>query len=113
LIKNNTKGIYYYKITRLQHKIADSVKLFYKTEYNLGYFDIGASKRIPYLKFVNKYHENWESTTIVALNMLNGMYYNHKNNNQRHLFLKNAIKLGKEDENQIIIILIRNIQSFY
>jgi hypothetical protein len=54
-------------------------------------------KDIRIYSMVNKYHEKYgDKSTIVALNMLNGMYHNHKNNIQKHLF-QNAIKLGKKE----------------
>ena len=60
---------------------------FYFEDYNKG---------APYLDFINKYHKKFgNKSTVVALNMLNGMYYGHKGDNKKATssFL-NAIELG-------------------
>ena len=62
-----------------------------------AYFDIGQfGKGFPYLTFTNKHHKkHGDESTIVALNMLNGMYHNYKNNPEKAFaFFQEAIKLG-------------------
>ncbi|TDE53030.1 ATP-binding protein [Flavobacterium sp. GT3P67] len=99
--KQYEKGIYYYKKS-LQYstKIHDSAQIvFTKLNITWAYFDIGRyNEGLPYLKYINKHHEKHrDESTIVALNMLNGMYYNYKNNPKKALFFfQNAIKLGNE-----------------
>ena len=64
-----------------------------------AYFDIDEyDKCSDYLKYVNKYHPKFGKThTEVLLNMLNGMYFNHVNDNEKaDLYFKKAIKIGTE-----------------
>ncbi|MFV8364254.1 ATP-binding protein [Flavobacterium sp. ZT3P35] len=101
--KQYEKGIYHYKKSlEYSTKIHDSVQIvFTKLNITWAYFDIGRyDEGYPYLQYVNKYHEKYgDKSTIVALNMLNGMYHNHKNNIQKaSFFFQNAIKLGKEGD---------------
>lgn len=102
--KEYSTGIYYYKKSLdYSTKIGDSAQLVF-TNLNIAwaYFDIGNyEKGYPYLQYINKYHSKYgDQTTVVALNMLNGMYSSHKNNKQKATtFFKTAIKLGiAEDE---------------
>jgi hypothetical protein len=70
-------------------------------------------KGYPYLQYVNKYHENGDKSTIVALNMLNGMYHNHKITYTKHLFFPKCNQTRKEgDEKSDLSYLITNIQNF-
>ncbi|MFV5693630.1 response regulator [Flavobacterium sp. LT1R49] len=94
-------GINYYK-NSLEHsrKISDSSEIVLtKLNITWAYFDIGLfDEGFSYLKFINKYHKKYgNETTIVALNMLNGMYYGFKGNHEKATasFL-NAIKLGNK-----------------
>ena len=101
--KQYEKGIYHYKKSlEYSTKIHDSIQIvFTKLNITWAYFDIGRfDKGYPYLKYINKHHKKYGNTsTIVALNMLNGMYHNHKNNIQEaSFFFKNAIKLGKDGD---------------
>ena len=50
------------------------------------------------MTFINKHHKkHGDESTIVALNMLNGMYHNYKNNPEKALaFFQDAIRLGTE-----------------
>lgn len=97
--KQYEKGIYYYKKSvQYSTKIKDSAQIVL-TKLNLTwvYFDINRYEEgLPYLKYINKHHNNHgDSSTIVALNMLNGMYYNYKNDvKTANFYFKNAIKLG-------------------
>ena len=99
--KEYEKGITYYKKSlEYSSKIRDSAEIvFTKLNITWAYFDVGKfDAGTPYLQFVNKYHPKFgDSSTIVALNMLNGMYYNNlKNNEKTNYFFENAIKLGKK-----------------
>jgi hypothetical protein len=61
-----------------------------------AYFDIASfNKGLPYLNFINKHHSNLAMNQLVALNMLNGMYYCYKNEPKKAtLFFETAIKQG-------------------
>ena len=97
--KQYLKGIGYYENTiKYSEKIADSNQIF-MTKLNIAwaYFDIGQFKEgYPSLKFVNTYKEKFgNESNISAINMLNGMYSSHKNDNAKaSSFFLNAIKLG-------------------
>ncbi|GEC73040.1 Histidine kinase [Flavobacterium flevense] len=99
--KEYAKGIYYYKKS-LEYSIksADSSEIILtKLNITWAYFDINKfSLGFPYLNYVNKHHKkHGDETTIVALKMLNGMYYSHLNNAQKATFyFDQAIKLGEE-----------------
>lgn len=99
--KEYTKGIYYYKKSlEYSIKAADSSEfLFTKLNITWAYFDNNDfNLGLPYLKYINKHHpKHGDKTTIVALNMLNGMYYSHINEAKKAtLYFEQAIKLGKE-----------------
>lgn len=99
--KQYETGIRYYKKSlEYSTKIHDSTEIvFTKLNISWAYFDIGQfDAGFPYLKFVNQFHAKFgDSSTIVALNMLNGMYFNHKNNGQKtKYFFEKAISLGKQ-----------------
>lgn len=91
---------YYKKALEYSQRIADT-SMIILTKINLAwaYFDIDDfNSGHSYLKFVNKYHSKFESnSTIVTLNMLNGMYFSNTGENSKaeSYFLK-AIKLGSK-----------------
>ena len=99
-------GISYYK-TSLANcaKLADTSKIVL-TKLNIAwaFFDIGFYEEgYPYLKFINTYHQKFgNQSTIVALNMLNGMYYAYKEDNKKATtsFLE-GIKLGEEGKEKL------------
>ena len=98
--KQYKKGIYHYKKSlEYSSKIQDSVQIvFTKLNITWAYFDIGQfDQGLPYLEYINKYHEKYgDKSTFVALNMLNGMYYNHENNIQKaSYYFQQAIKFGE------------------
>jgi two-component system NarL family sensor kinase len=85
--KEYDKGIYYYKKSlSISQKIHDNKRILL-TNLNIvwAYFDINKfNEGFPYLKYINKYQSiHGDESTIVALNMLNGMYYNNKNDNKK------------------------------
>ncbi|AYN04609.1 two-component sensor histidine kinase [Flavobacterium sp. 140616W15] len=99
--KEYEKGISYYKKSLYYStKIKDSVQIaFTKLNIAWAYFDIGGyNDGYPYLNYINKYHSrHGDQSTLVVLNMLNGMYYNHANKNQKaDLFFKKAIEYGHQ-----------------
>lgn len=99
--KQYEKGIAYYKKSlEYSQKTADTSRIvFTKLNITWAYFDIGHFKEgLPYLEFINKYHPKFGSdATIVALNMLNGMYSSYAGENKKaeSYFLK-AIELGNK-----------------
>lgn len=101
--KQYEKGIRYYKKSlEFSKKIADTTEvIFTKINITWAYFDIGHfDDGLPYLKEVNKYHEKYgRVSTIVVLNMLNGMYYGYNGENDKaNSYFLDAIKLGKEGD---------------
>lgn len=99
--KEYEKGISYYKKSlEYSARIKDSTEIvFTKLNISWAYFDIGKfDDGASYLKFVNEFHPKFgDSSTSVALNMLNGMYNNHINNNQKaKYYFDKALELGKK-----------------
>lgn len=99
--KEYAKGIYYYKKSlKYSTKIADSSEIILtKLNITWAYFDIGKfNLGLPYLDYINKHHKkHGDESTIVALNMLNGMYYSHVNNPKKaNFYFEQAIRLGKQ-----------------
>ncbi|WP_232226259.1 ATP-binding protein [Flavobacterium sp. ACAM 123] len=101
--KEYEKGIYYYKKSlEYSAKNRDTTQMIL-TKLNIAwaYFDIGDfNKGLPYLNFINKNHPQFgDESTIVALNMLNGMYYCYKNEPEKAAsFFESAIKKGNQGD---------------
>lgn len=98
--KQYEKGIKHYKKSlEYSQKAADTSQiLFTKLNIAWAYFDIGQFKEgYPYLEFIDKYYPKFgDKSTIVALNMLNGMYFGYIGENiKAESYFLNAIKLGK------------------
>lgn len=97
--KQYDKGIYYYKKS-LEHskKILDRKQIFLtKLNITWAYFDVEKfSEGYPYLSYINKYQSiDGGESTIVALNMLNAMFYSFINNNDKATAsFEKAIELG-------------------
>jgi signal transduction histidine kinase/CheY-like chemotaxis protein len=97
--KQYKKGIGYYKKSlEYSQKAADSSQIvFTKLNIAWAYFDIGQfSEGYPYLEFINKYHSKFgDKSTLVILNMLNGMYCSNIGENKKaETYFLNAIKFG-------------------
>ncbi len=97
--KQYEKGIFYYKKSLEYSKKINDISQIVFTKLNItwAYFDIGRfDEGFAYLQFINKHHKKYgDESTIVALNMLNGMYYGHKMDVEKAtLFFENAIRLG-------------------
>ncbi|KIA98551.1 histidine kinase [Flavobacterium sp. KMS] len=79
--KQYEKGIEYYKKSLDYSKKEKDSSLVYLINLNItwAYFDIGEfSLALPYFKYINEHHSNHlNESTIVAFNLLNGMYYSH------------------------------------
>lgn len=97
--KQHKKGISYYKKSlEYSQKTAD-ISQIVCTKLNIAWacFAIGRFKDgHPYLEFSNKYHSKFGyKSTIVTLNMLNGMHYaNIGQNTKAETYFLEAIKLG-------------------
>jgi two-component system NarL family sensor kinase len=101
--KEYEKGIYYYrKSLEYSTKNHDTTQMIL-TKLNLAwaYFDIANfNKGLPYLNFINKHHSEFgDESTIVVLNMLNGMYYSYKNEPKKATsFFETGIKQGNKGD---------------
>ncbi|WP_244533807.1 tetratricopeptide repeat-containing sensor histidine kinase [Flavobacterium granuli] len=101
--KEYEKGIYYYrKSLEFSTKTKDSAQIYF-TKLNIAwaYFDIGNfDKGLPYLNYINAHNsKSGDESTIVALNMLNGMYYSHIGEAKKATaFFEEAIKQGISGE---------------
>lgn len=104
--KQYKKGIgFYEKSLEYSQKAADTSQMVF-TKLNIAwvYFDINQfNKGKSYLEFCNKYHPKFgDNTTIVVLNMLNGMYCASKNEDKKadSYFIK-AIELGTKGSEKL------------
>jgi len=97
--KQYNTGIYYYKKSIFySQKILDKKQLLL-TKLNIAwaYFDINKyDEGFPYLAYINKFQIiHGTESSIVAINMLNGMYYSYKNDIEKaHHYFKQAIEQG-------------------
>ena len=95
------KGINYYKNSLIySQKLADNYQVF-MTKLNIAwaYFDSGFfEKGFPSLEFINKYNKTFgDESTVVAVNLLNGMYSSNKGNQDTaSSFFEKAIKFGNQ-----------------
>lgn len=97
--KQYEKGIYFYKkALECSRKIADSsLTAFINLNITWAFFDIGKFKEgEKHLELINSYYnKTYNPSIIVALNMLNGMYNNYKNDDKKAAFyFQEAIRLG-------------------
>lgn len=97
--KEYSKGIYHYeKSLAYSHRSKDYFQsVLTKLNIVWAFFDIKQfEKGAPYLTEVNKQHlKHGNQSTVVLLNMLNGMYQNHLNNIEKaEIYFKKAIEEG-------------------
>jgi signal transduction histidine kinase len=95
---------HYKKSIALSTKIKDSSQIYFTT-INIIWacFDNKLYKKgLPYLKFANKFQKKFgNSSNVVGLNMLNGIYYSHINkNNEANTYFENALKFGLKYDNK-------------
>lgn len=100
--KEYKKGIYHYKKSlEYSKKGRDSVQIFFtKLNITWAYFDINQFEHgLPYLQYINKYSQkHGDESTLVVLNMLNGMYHSHINNPKKAIwFFEKSIQSGTKD----------------
>jgi signal transduction histidine kinase/ActR/RegA family two-component response regulator len=99
--KQYEKGIEFYKksLEYSQKALDTSQIVFTKLNIAWAYFDISQFKNgLPYLEYLNKYHSKFgDKSTVVAYNMLNGMYCSYKEDNQKaESYFLTAISLGEK-----------------
>lgn len=110
-LNNLSEGInYYQKALEYSSKINDS-KGAYITKMNIAwaYFYKGSfNKGKPYLDFINTHQSELDDKeTIVAVNMLNGMFFTNKLEfDKADSFFKKAIILGKEGNEQSDLLYV-------
>ncbi|MFC6876826.1 tetratricopeptide repeat-containing sensor histidine kinase [Flavobacterium myungsuense] len=95
---------HYKKSIALSTKIKDSSQIYFTT-INIIWacFDNKLYKKgLPYLNFANKFQKKFgNSSNIVGLNMLNGIYYSHINKNKEaNTYFENALKFGLKYDNK-------------
>lgn len=98
--KQYKKGIFYYqKALKYSTETSDPVIIYLrKLNITWAYFEIKNFKKGQlYLKYLNQFRQYGDESTEVALNMLNGVYYDHINDttNANFHFLK-AIQSGNK-----------------
>ncbi len=103
--KEYKKGIYYYKKSlEYSNKTRDSAQiLFTKLNITWAYFDINRfNEGLPYLQYINRYHQkHGDASTLIILNMLNGMYYSHVKNPKKAIsFFEKAIQTATKVNNR-------------
>lgn len=92
--------VYYMKSLEYGKKMADTSQI-YVTKLNLAwayFYSKDFENGKPNLDFINTHKNKYgDKTTIVALNMLNGMYFSNRSEYQKaSLFFLDAIKYGNE-----------------
>jgi len=101
--KQFNKGINYYKKSIAYSLKINDMSQVYFTNVNIAwaYFDIDKFEEgYPYLKFVgNNFERYGDKSTEIAVNMLNGMYFSHRNDfNKADSFFVKAINAGKNND---------------
>lgn len=98
--KEYQKGINHYeKSLEYSQKSPDKARIYLKKlNITWAYFEIkNFDKGLDYLNFVNEFKQYGDESTKVALNMLNALYSDHKNDTiKADAFFKKAIFLGNE-----------------
>jgi signal transduction histidine kinase/ActR/RegA family two-component response regulator len=115
--KQSRKGSDYKKVLNYTKKGIDtSAMVLRKLSIARAYFDVGLFKEgLPYLNFINKYHKKYgDKNTIVALNMLNGMYYGFKGEHKKaNSSFLSSIQLGKNKKERNQKIDLSNTHQEY
>lgn len=101
--KQLDKGITYYKKSIAYSLKINDISQVYFTYVNIAwaYFDIGKFEEgYPYLKFIGSNIEKYgDRSTEIVINMLNGMYSSHRNQNDTaNAYFKSAIAAGQNSE---------------
>ncbi|WP_163410490.1 tetratricopeptide repeat-containing sensor histidine kinase [Flavobacterium ajazii] len=99
------KGIFHYeKALRYCNNSSDTSLIFIrKLNLSWAYFEIkNFNKGLQYLKYLNQFKQYGDESTYVALNMLNGVYYDHINDTLKANFhFLRAIRLGNENDEKL------------
>lgn len=109
--KEYNAGLIYYKKSLIySQKIHDKSKVFLrKLNICWAYFETKNYKNgLPYLNYLNKYQKtNSNSSTLVALNMLNALYAASTNNQtSAHYYFKKALELGKNEKEKFDLSIV-------
>ncbi|PXY46119.1 tetratricopeptide repeat-containing sensor histidine kinase [Flavobacterium hydrophilum] len=98
--KEYNQGIIHYKkALEYSNKSSDKLKIYLrKLNITWAYFEIGNfDKSLEYFKYINQFKQHGDESTVVALNMLNGVYYDHVNDTVKaNFYFLKAIKLGNK-----------------
>ena len=116
--KDYLKGIAHYKKSLIYSTKSNDSSQLVLTNLNIAwaFFDIKKFEQgFPYLEFVNTYHQKYGSDlTVVALNMLNGIYYgNKKEHTKAQYYFKNAIVLGNAGNEKFDLALTHQEYANY
>lgn len=115
--KQYNQGIFHYKkALEYSNKASDKVKIYLrKLNITWAYFEIGNfDKSLEYFRYINQFKQYGDESTEVALNMLNGIYFDHKNDTLKaNFYFSKAVKLGnKSDERFDLSIAHQKYASF-
>ncbi|WP_409416090.1 ATP-binding protein [Flavobacterium sp. PS2] len=98
--KEYQKGINHYeKSLEYSQNSPDNAKIYLrKLNITWAYFEIkNYDKGLDYLNYINEFKLHGDESTQVALNMLNAIYYDHKNDTiKANAFFTKAIALGNK-----------------
>ena len=91
---------YYKKSIEYGKRVKDTSGIVFTTlNMTWAYFENNRfDEGFPYLTFVNTHHKKYgDQSTVIVLNMLNGMYYNHINDNEKaNFYFSKAKELGQK-----------------
>ena len=89
---------YYKKSIEYGKRVKDTAGIVFTTlNMTWAYFENNRfDEGFPYLTFVNTYHKKYgDESTVIVLNMLNAMYYNYINDNEKaNFYFSRAKELG-------------------
>ena len=115
--KQYNQGIFHYKkALEYSNKASDKAKIYLrKLNITWAYFEVGNFKEsLEYFKYINEFKHHGDESTQVAFNMLNGIYYDHRNDTLKaNFYFSKAIALGnKSDEKFDLSIAHQKYASF-
>ena len=100
--KQYKKGIQHYEKSLSYSNNSTDTSLIYLRKLNVAwaYFQIkNFDKGLPYLNYTNRFKKYGDKSTEGALNMLNGVYYDHTNDTLKaNFYFLKAIQLGNESD---------------
>ena len=94
----NQLDVYYKKSIEYGKRVKDTAGIVFTTlNMTWAYFENNRfDEGFPYLTFVNTHHKIYgDESTVIVLNMLNAMYYNYINDNEKaNFYFSRAKELG-------------------